>query len=183
VRGTIKPEKLLTSRMHMGINYSVLSVYLFGTITLNSDFTVKDVQGGFLGTEPYKTKYWGLLHTLVLLQKYKTDNGNYTAIDLNTDKTRALTGFILDGYFYGTQGAGEGYFAELRNTIPGMNYIYKLNGTSIAKEAYASIGLPTPVKDGYVFDGWYLDAECTQAIGSVKHDSTCKVYAKWTELK
>ncbi len=160
-----------------------VSVYLFGTITLNADFTVKDVQGGFLGTEPYKTKYWGLLHTLVLLQKYKTDNGNYTAIDLNTDKTRALTGFILDGYFYGTQGASDGYFAELRNTIPGMNYIYKLNGTSIVKEAYASTGLPTPVKDGYVFDGWYLDAECTQAIGSVKHDSTCKVYAKWTELK
>ena len=160
-----------------------VSVYLFGTITLNADKTVKDVQGGFLGTEPYKTKYWGLLHTLVLLQHYKSVNGNYTEIDVNTDKTRALTGFILDGYFYGTQGASEGFFAQLRNTIPGMNYIYKLNGESIVKEAYAPVGLPTPVKDGYAFDGWYLDAECTQAIGSVKHEATCKVYAKWIELQ
>ena len=172
-----------TSTNVSGAADGYVAVYLFGTLTLNADFTVKDVQGGFLGTEPYKTKYWGLLHTLVLLQKHKTDNGNYIAIDQNTDKTRALTAFLLDGYFYGTQGASDGYFAELRNTIPGMNYIYKLSGTSIAKEAYAPKGLPTPVKDGYAFDGWYLDAECTQAIGSVKHDAVCKVYAKWTELQ
>ena len=173
-----------TSTAKAGSANGYVSVYLFGQITLNSDLSVKDVTGGFLGTEPYKTKYWGLLNTLVLLQNYKVNSSSkYTAIDANTDTARAFTGFLIDGYFYGTQGAGDSYFAELRNTIPGKDYIYKLNGTSITKEAYAPKGLPTPVKDGYVFDGWYLDAEGTQAIGSVKHDNICKIYAKWTELK
>ncbi len=36
-----------------------------------------------------------------------------------------------------------------------------------------------PVKDGYIFDGWYSDSALTQKITSIVMDSDKTVYAKW----
>lgn len=47
-----------------------------------------------------------------------------------------------------------------------------------------TITLPSnPAKEGYVFDGWYLDSSYTQAFDSTKRiDSNMVLYAKWTIL-
>ena len=59
-------------------------------------------------------------------------------------------------------------------------------GTSISDqmvEYEAKAEAPAnPVKEGYVFDGWYLDPECTQAydFDASVTDDVC-LYAKWAE--
>ena len=44
---------------------------------------------------------------------------------------------------------------------------------------------PTPTKEGYIFDGWYLDSECTKSVTYYYYatfiDSNITVYAKWAE--
>ncbi len=154
--------------------------FLYGTLELNEDGTLKDVQGGFLGTEPYKTKYRGLLDLLLILYANKT---TYNSVTANTDTTRNGFAFIIDGYFYGTQGKGTGSFAAARNVIPGINFSYKLVGEEVVKFEYEGTQLPTPVKDGYAFDGWYVDAACTQKVGESAITNLCTIYAKWEQFQ
>jgi uncharacterized repeat protein (TIGR02543 family) len=44
----------------------------------------------------------------------------------------------------------------------------------------ASVPVPTPTKAGYVFAGWYFEAECTTPIGTELATATDTLYAKWT---
>ena len=171
-----------TSTNTSGAGDGYIAVFLFDTLTLNEDLTVASVEGGFLGTEPYKTKYAGLLSLLAILQNYKAVNGNYIKLDVSSNSARALCAFIIDGYFYGTQGVSEGYFAEGRNLIPGTDYGFKLSGTSLVKVMYDN-NLPTPIKEGHVFAGWYLDQACTKKVGTEKAENLGTIYAKWEELK
>lgn len=159
-----------------------VALFLFDTIEINSDLTVKDVNGGFLGTEPYKTKYRGLLDILSVMHKYKVENNRYSELS-SSSQARAFLAFIIDGYFYGTQGAASGYFAKCRNVVPGINFSYKKNGENIEKITYEGTALPTPVKDGYAFAGWYLDQAGTKKLGESKATTLCTVYAKWEKLQ
>lgn len=160
-----------------------VALFLFGTIEINDDLTVKDVQGGFLGTEPYKTKYRGLLNHLSALYQYKVEKSNYSALATGGATARALMGFVIDGYFYGTQGAADGYFKALRNVIPGIDFGYKVSGSSCEKITFEKAALPTPVKDGYVFAGWCLDKEGTKPLSSNKPTNLCTIYAKWEQIQ
>lgn len=61
---------------------------------------------------------------------------------------------------------------------------YETNGgVAIADESYVSgktVQLTkVPEKEGYIFDGWYADAELTQKITSVTLDKDVTVYAAW----
>jgi uncharacterized repeat protein (TIGR02543 family) len=149
------------------------------------------VVGGFLGTEPYKTKYATLVKHLAYLQSKK-----YTVHFWEGASGKSLAGFVLDGYFYGTQGAGSGDFYNLRKVIPNTNLGYKLvDGVltpyevEYAPEMYyegVELLLPAPVKEGYFFVGWFdnpeLEGEKVVAIRET--DTTDKVfYAKWEEVK
>lgn len=48
----------------------------------------------------------------------------------------------------------------------------------------ASLNLPTPTRDGYTFDGWYLDVDLTEpfTIGALLTNDTLTLYAKWNEI-
>lgn len=154
-----------------------MALFLYETIELNGDLTVKNIEGGFLGSEPYKSKYQGLINLLVILS-----NSKYGAVQ-STAKSKALLAFVLDGYFYGTQGIGSGVFAAARSVIPGTTFGYKANGDAVEKVEYEVNALPTPVKDGYVFAGWYLDKAGTKLVGSAKATNLCTLYAKWEQIK
>ena len=58
-------------------------------------------------------------------------------------------------------------------------------GTNIRSEKTDEIrSAPTTTKDGYVFDGWYLDKSLTSAVIfplQVKQDMT--IYAKWVQIE
>jgi len=160
-------------------NNGYVSLFLYDKLEFNADGSVKDIHGGFLGTEPYKTKYRGLIDLLVVLYSYKVTNSNYGAITGNTAKTRSFMGFVIDGYFYGTQGIADSYFSVARNLIPGINFGYKLVGTEVVKVEYEFTALPAYHREGYVFTGWYLDKECTKALGSEAITETPTLYAGW----
>ncbi|MCQ2546296.1 MAG: InlB B-repeat-containing protein, partial [Clostridia bacterium] len=72
-------------------------------------------------------------------------------------------------------------------TKSGLSYKWTLNCNKTehthSDACYSTTaGNPTPTKEGFAFDGWYLDEGCTQAapqnMENVKGDLT--VYAKWT---
>ena len=166
------------SKPAIGQTAGYVGKFLYETLELKEDGTVLDVQGGFLGTEPYKTKYNGLLNLLLILYKNKT---TYNSVTANTDTTRNGFAFIIDGYFYGTQGKGSGTFAAARSVLPGINFSYKIVGEEIVKIGVQ--GAPALVKEGYVLEGWYLDAEFTQEFDPTNATNLCTIYAKWVALQ
>lgn len=144
------------------------SQFFYTTATGNtSTHLVTTITDGFFGTEPYKTKYANLISHLSVLMFLKGYNTEFW----EGASAKSLAGFVLDGYFYGTQGAGTGNFALLRGRIPNTNLRLVLSGDTLTEEAtpYAltsyiqglSAKLVAPIKDGYVFAGWYDNASFT----------------------
>lgn len=63
---------------------------------------------------------------------------------------------------------------------------YETNGGSrISPESYASgktVKLTkVPVKEGYIFEGWYLDEALTEKVTEIKMTKSVTLYAKWVE--
>ena len=144
--------------------------------------------GGFLGTSPYKEKYANVTKHMIQMTLYR-----YSTVPV-TDKTfKAGAGFVLDGYFYGTQGllasskANYQEFNALRALIPTPTVGYD-NSTATQNTYLVSEGvigtelkLVAPVKEGHMFLGWYDNAEFTgEKLTSVSEG--CKLYACWFDL-
>lgn len=150
--------------------------------------------GGFFGTSPYKEKY-ATLHSLVLaLTTIK-----YSDLDITSANGKSGFAFVLDGYFYGTQGLmssgnNKDIFNQLRGLIPTMEtgYIDPTKSlTEIKKYQYqeiitsapygTKINLVLPTREGYAFMGWYDNASLTGTpLTCVSNNAT--VYAKWFDL-
>ncbi len=160
-----------------------VSLFLYTTITLNEDKSVKDVSGGFLGTEPYKSKYLGLLDLLCIMTSYKVEKSNYPVLSSNSNASRAGMGFVIDGYFYGTQGVASSYFANARNIIPAFNTRYSVDGEVVVATLSESTKLVIPSRLGYVFNGWYLDSECTKKLGEVPLSTENTLFASWKKVE
>lgn len=87
----------------------------------------------------------------------------------------------------------ESYPVIIRNFVSGgsgsvTRYVltYETNGGSaIAAENHAEGKVveltKTPVKEGYIFTGWYLDEALTQPVTSVVMNSNITVYAGWVK--
>ena len=172
-----------TSTGGTGAANGYVSLFLYSEIELDENNRVIDVKGGFLGTEPYKSKYAGLLDLLAIMTSYKVTKNKYTPLSSNSNASRAGLGFVLDGYFYGTQGIGASYFSKARNTIPEFNARYSLDEEEIKKEILNTTKLVVPSKVGFIFDGWYLDAECTKKLGVDATVSGSTLYAKWKPIE
>ena len=144
--------------------------------------------GGFLGTSPYKEKYANVTKHMIQMTLYR-----YTTVP-TTDKTfKAGAGFVLDGYFYGTQGllasskANYQEFNALRASIPtptvGYDNTTATQNTYLVSEGVVGteLKLVAPVKEGHMFLGWYDNAEFTgEKVTSVT--AGCKLYACWFDL-
>ena len=56
------------------------------------------------------------------------------------------------------------------------------NGTEPTVESmYIGHSYGHPMRDGYIFDGWYVDSDCTVTAPTSVRKSCTKVYAKWLE--
>ncbi|MBR6515347.1 MAG: InlB B-repeat-containing protein [Bacilli bacterium] len=144
--------------------------------------------GGFLGTSPYKEKYANVTKHMIQMTLYR-----YSTVP-TTDKTfKAGAGFVLDGYFYGTQGllasskANYQEFNALRASIPtptvGYDNTTATQNTYLVSEGVVGteLKLVAPVKEGHMFLGWYDNAEFTgEKVTSVT--AGCKLYACWFDL-
>ena len=63
---------------------------------------------------------------------------------------------------------------------------FESNGGSYVEPAFYAAGAAAqqpenPTKAGFMFDGWFLDAELTEAADFAQITSAATVYAKWTE--
>ena len=144
--------------------------------------------GGFLGTSPYKEKYANVTKHMIQMTLYR-----YPSVPV-TDKTfKAGAGFVLDGYFYGTQGllatskANYAEFNALRAVIPTPTVSYE--GSTPTENSYlvtegiggTELKLVAPVKEGHMFLGWYDNPSFEgETVTSVKFG--CNLYAYWYDL-
>jgi len=144
--------------------------------------------GGFLGTSPYKEKYANVTKHMIQMTLYR-----YPSVPV-TDKTfKAGAGFVLDGYFYGTQGllatskANYAEFNALRAVIPTPTVSYE--GSTPTENSYlvtegvggTELKLVAPVKEGHMFLGWYNNPSFEgEAVTSVEFG--CTLYAYWYDL-
>lgn len=126
--------------------------------------------GGFFGTSPYKEKYASLFDAVYPFIKVK-----YSSVASEPEKLEPCFSFILDGYFYGTQGliSGNEEFNSFRSKI--------VEAPKVIKEANGEVILPTPFKEGYGFAGWY-DNENLTGNKIEKITKNCALYAKWFDL-
>lgn len=179
-------DTVLTKADSTSCGYSAL--FLYDEIDLNDDNSLKDVRGGFLGTEPYKTKYFNVLNQLIVLylSKYNVD------VTTGTPTSRQLFAYVIDGYFYGTQSvtsSSKPEFTAFRTNIPTTTTYYVWNGTSAVEKTreytvttddssiYAKIAVP--FKEGAKFAGWFTDSGLTQSLEGATITSRMTVYAKW----
>lgn len=146
------------------------------------------IDGGFFGTEPYKTKYANLVQHLSLLLFLRGYNTEFWM----TASSKSLGGFVLDGYFYGTQGLRSGDFDLLRASIPNTNKMIVIQGgvaveqetpyqiTSFVQGTEAK--LVSPIKSGHFFAGWFDNSEFSGepiALIAAGQAPAAKYYAKW----
>ena len=143
--------------------------------------------GGFLGTSPYKEKYANLTKHIIQLTKARY------SIETTSKNFKGALGFVLDGYFYGTQGllaadkANAETFNTLRGVIPTPTVGY--DGTTQTTNEYVfstgvvgkDVDLVAPFKEGHIFMGWYDNIEFT-GDKLTKVSKGCKLYAKWYDL-
>ena len=165
------------------------SQFFYDTATGDSQTgQILTIEGGFFGTEPYKTKYWHLVNHISMLQFYRAYGTQFWAGPTG----KSLGGFIFDGYFYGTQGERTGQFTALRSSIVQPNKGYYFSGTQIQtiSTTYPMTnyiqGLPGnlshPSKEGFVFGGWYETSDfSTPRVYTIPAGQTPaeKYYAKW----
>ena len=109
-------------------------------------------------------------------------------------------GFVLDGYFYGTQSVSSGsdIFKQLRASIPNTNAEYMVINNVVTKvdvkynfDVYApivdgiEIYLPAPVRENYAFVGWYANPDFTgpkYVTLKAGENIPTKLYAKWESI-
>ncbi len=143
--------------------------------------------GGFLGTSPYKEKYANVTKHAIQLTLAR-----YT-IETSSTQFKGALGFVLDGYFYGTQGllaaskANADTFNALRATIPTPTVGYEGSNSSTNDYVVSTgkvgtdVELGAPVKEGHMFLGWFTNPEFTgEKVTAVS--SECTLYASWYNL-
>ncbi|MBQ7975492.1 MAG: S-layer homology domain-containing protein, partial [Clostridia bacterium] len=131
-------------------------------------------------------------------------NTEYTAtITITVDENHTVTGIVANGYT--VDGAKTVTNDENSNVVTvayektgsrpssggTTHYTVKFDtddGSNVASKTVArnsTVNEPqAPTKDGYTFEGWYTDAQCTKAYDfDAKVTKNITLYAKWSENK
>ncbi len=108
------------------------------------------------------------------------ENGTYTKLGFDDGGRYVKYNFVVTPATISAYYSGGG--------IPVTNYVLKYEsngGTSYAAETYSKgkeVKInKVPERDGYVFDGWYEDANFTKEITSLKMTGNTTIYAKWVK--
>lgn len=146
----------------------------------NIVFEAKNVKTSAFGTYTVKVGLTGK----TIVKKIHDDGSETNVIGPNFNTTVNYN--IVDAIGSVTvkqpsSGGGGGSVLTKRYTLT-----YETNGgEEIDKEEYVSGKIASltkiPEKEGYIFGGWYLDEELTEAVEEVKMTKNITVYAKWLE--
>ncbi len=149
--------------------------------------------------ETYTVTYNANLHGMTTVDYVRVGAGDTVAAP--TDPI-ADTGYVFDGWFTDAEGVNQYQFAaQIHESIilyakwvlDTFTVAYEMNGVSNAGENPVFYTIETPTfalaapadSEGYVFEGWFYDANFTnpasQLIQGTTGDKT--FYAKWTKKK
>lgn len=108
---------------------------------------------------------------------YSGENGSGTLLDNETIINSDITFYA----YWKKQSSGGGGSISKYTVSFDSDGGTKVNSISTRKNT--TINKPeNPIKDGYVFEGWYKDKECTSAFDfSTQITKSITLYAKWTE--
>lgn len=180
-------DTLLTKADATSCGYSAL--FLYENLTIDENGVLTDINGGFLGTEPYKTKYFNLVQQITVLFKSKYPNASI--VDGGPSACQ-LCAYIIDGYFYGTQGVNDSSkadFKAFRTAIPTTTKYYTWDGSKAVEHVKEyvfttdsntlEVSLAVPFYEGKSFKGWFVDSSCTQSLSEATIANKMTIYAKW----
>ena len=125
----------------------------------------------------------------------KTGNGTHTIAgeyrSRSTNEVKKAAQNFTKGSGGSSGGSSSGGYSGGGGGGGGLPSTYKVwfeaNGGawvgSVDVKRGGTVGeLPTPVRDGYIFDGWYTDTALTQLFdGGTAINSTTTLYAKWVK--
>lgn len=113
----------------------------------------------------------------------KVDGASVGAVDTYTFHDVTANHTISATFDRSSSGGGTGTRDDytLHYVTNGGNHLSSETKSSAWTKDYED--LPTPVRDGYTFEGWYWDLRLTEPVtGDVKVDkTTVTLYAKWSE--
>lgn len=116
-------------------------------------------------------------NSLVSLEDYIFENQNYTLMGWKTDKDIS---YKPDGTFL-----MPAYDLCLYPVFDVMVNFHTDGGSAVSSVAYSSLksgSLPVPQKDGYKFEGWFLDKALLRPFDiTAKPETDITLFAKWTE--
>ncbi len=149
--------------------------------------------------ETYTVTYNANLHGMTTVDYVRVGAGDTVAAP--TDPI-ADTGYVFDGWFTDAEGVNQYQFAaQIHESIilyakwvlDTFTVAYEMNGVSNAGENPVFYTIETPTfalaapadSEGYVFEGWFYDANFTQPASQVILGSTGDktFYAKWSKKK
>ncbi len=166
-------------------------------ITVNESDFMKDDQGRMVYTAGIKYVKYTAVYDFVYLLKDLTGDG-YTEIDRESNVQGVLHSVVtptVKNFDYATLESVEP--AEItqkedqelvvKYTRKNFSLSFETNGGTYVAGQTVPYGstvdlseIEDPTKNGYEFDGWYLDKDLTQAAGTtVKVETDTILYAKW----
>lgn len=141
------------------------SRYYGVTVSLNDNNNIDHITLGKNGT----------YRNLPIIEKSYTITYDYNTTVSSEYKTKDVIDNVFDGWYSGTTKVDS-------NTSLTTQSAHTLT----AKYSNKQITLPTPVKDGYTFEGWYEDSTLlnkASTTGTYTPEEDITLYAKWVENK
>ena len=136
-----------------------------------SEFSIDNSAGGWTNIREIPTKAGYKFAGWYLDREYTESMNNLANVRTLTEATTVYAKWVEDNsqtYTITFNVDGETY--TTKDVTVGWEYL---------------TNDPTPTKEGYIFDGWYLDSECTKSVTYYYYatfiDSNITVYAKWAE--
>ena len=164
--------------------YNVVRITLKGTA--GCDIIIKLQNGSNVTT--IEQRY-------TLTGEKQTINWVVTADNFTDAGGQMFLWFLNPGVAGCTEGAPESvtiYSAGLYRTVDEGEdgkeaaLFFNTNGGSAIDTMFvaknSNVTVPTPTKEGGVFDGWYLDADCTVPFNGVMPEQSTTLHAKWIEV-
>lgn len=103
------------------------------------------------------------------------DNATDAAIDAMVQKLTAAVENLERKPVPSRPGTSKYTLRFVTNGGSTLEAITAIKGTTIKLKDYV------PIREGYTFAGWYLDADLTEKVTEVTLNSSISIYAKWTK--
>ncbi|MBO6298538.1 MAG: InlB B-repeat-containing protein [Lachnospiraceae bacterium] len=179
-----------------GIDSTFFGVYLKGTgtqkLTFDGDVTISGYNNGVLGENAEIVIADGKVDIDSKKCAYQSNVGITLGEDVEVLSPAGTEFKVLDGYYFLIDSASGTRIAKATIGTTKASYTVTFNKNGHGEDIAAAtvkegktVAKPTaPTATGWVFGGWYTDADCTTEYDFTKAvTGDLELYAKWTKEK